>query len=166
MLLGRPGQTKSDIALLGYGESSDAYHMSAPQPEGKGAALAMDQALRRAGLKAVDIGYVNLHGTGSHANDTAEDQAVCRIFGSRTPCSSTKGATGHTLGAAGITEAVLSALCLRHDFVPGTVNTTALDPGLQSRIILKGTYQPLQRVITNSFGFGGNNCSLIFGKAL
>jgi 3-oxoacyl-[acyl-carrier-protein] synthase-1 len=166
MLLGRPGQTQSDIALLGYGESSDAYHMSAPQPEGKGAALAMDQALRRAGLKAVDIGYVNLHGTGSHANDTAEDQAVCRIFGSRTPCSSTKGATGHTLGAAGITEAVLSALCLRHDFVPGTVNTTALDPGLQSRIILKGTYQPLQRVITNSFGFGGNNCSLIFGKAL
>jgi 3-oxoacyl-[acyl-carrier-protein] synthase-1 len=164
MLLERPGRTKSDIALLGYGESSDAYHMSAPQPEGKGAALAMEQALRRAGLKAVDIGYVNLHGTGSQANDTAEDQAVCRIFGSHTPCSSTKGATGHTLGAAGITEAVLSALCLRHDFVPGMVNTTALDPRLQGRIILKGTYQPLQRVMTNSFGFGGNNCSLIFGK--
>ena len=166
MLLERPGRIKSDIALLGYGESSDAYHMSTPHPEGKGAALAMEQALHRAGIKAVDIDYVNLHGTGSQANDTAEDQAVCRILGPRTPCSSTKGATGHTLGAAGITEAVLSALCLRHDFVPGTVNTTTLDPRLESHIILKGTYQPVQRVITNSFGFGGNNCSLIFGKTL
>lgn len=166
MLLERSGRTKADIALLGYGESSDAYHMSTPQPEGKGAALAMEQALVRAGLKAVDIDYVNLHGTGTPANDRAEDQAVCRVFGARTPCSSTKGGTGHTLGAAGITEAVLSALCLRHDFVPGTVNTDALDPGLQSHIIVNGTYQPLRRVISNSFGFGGNNCSLIFGKIL
>jgi 3-oxoacyl-[acyl-carrier-protein] synthase I len=166
MLLERPGRVKADIALLGFGESSDAYHMSTPQPEGRGAALAMEQALQRAGLKAIDIGYVNLHGTGSQANDTAEDQAVCRILGSRTPCSSTKGATGHTLGAAGITEAVVSVVCLRHDFVPGMVNTAAVDPRLQSHIVLNGTYQPLQRVMTNSFGFGGNNCSLIFGKVL
>jgi 3-oxoacyl-[acyl-carrier-protein] synthase-1 len=166
MLLERPGRRKTDIALLGYGESSDAYHMSTPQPEGKGAALAMEQALGRAGLKAVDIDYVNLHGTGTPANDLAEDGAVCRIFGTRTPCSSTKGATGHTLGAAGIMEAVLSALCLRHDFVPGTVNTTTLDPRLQGQVIMKRMYCPLRRVISNSFGFGGNNCSLIFGKAL
>jgi 3-oxoacyl-[acyl-carrier-protein] synthase-1 len=165
MLLERPGRRKTDIALLGYGESSDAYHMSTPQPEGKGAALAMEQALGRAGLKAVDIDYVNLHGTGTPANDLAEDGAVCRIFGTRTPCSSTKGATGHTLGAAGIMEAVLSALCLRHDFVPGTVNTTTLDPRLQGQVIMKRMYCPLRRVISNSFGFGGNNCSLIFGKA-
>jgi 3-oxoacyl-[acyl-carrier-protein] synthase-1 len=166
MLLERPGRSKADIALLGYGESSDAYHMSTPQPEGKGAALAMEEALHRAGLKAVDIGYVNLHGTGTQANDVAEDQAVCRIFGTGTSCSSTKGATGHTLGAAGITEAVVSTLCLRHDFVPGTVNTNEIDPRLQSHIVMNGMYQPLQRVISNSFGFGGNNCSLIFGKAL
>ncbi|HJR77647.1 MAG TPA: beta-ketoacyl-[acyl-carrier-protein] synthase family protein [Nitrospiraceae bacterium] len=166
MLLERPGRGKADIALLGYGESSDAYHMSTPQPEGKGAALAMEQALDRAALKAVDIGYVNLHGTGTPANDVAEDQAVYRIFGAGTPCSSTKGATGHTLGAAGITEAVLSALCLRHDFVPGTVNTNAIDPHLRSHIVMNGMYQPLQRVVSNSFGFGGNNCSLIFGKTL
>jgi 3-oxoacyl-[acyl-carrier-protein] synthase-1 len=166
MLLERPGRCKTDIALLGYGESSDAYHMSTPQPEGKGATLAMEQALGRAGLKAADIDYVNLHGTGTPANDLAEDGAVCRIFGARTPCSSTKGATGHTLGAAGIMEAVLSALCLRHDFVPGTVNTTTLDPRLHGQVIMKGMYCPLRRVISNSFGFGGNNCSLIFGKAL
>ena len=164
MLLERPGRRKADLALLGYGESCDAYHMSTPQPEGKGATLAMEQALARAGLKAADIDYVNLHGTGTPANDRAEDQAVCRIFGSRTPCSSTKGATGHALGAAGVTEAVLSALCLRHDYVPGTVNTKVLDPGLQSHIMVDGTYQPLRRVMSNSFGFGGNNCSLILGK--
>jgi 3-oxoacyl-[acyl-carrier-protein] synthase-1 len=164
MLLERPGRRKADVALLGYGESCDAYHMSTPQPEGKGATLAMEQALARAGLKAADIDYVNLHGTGTPANDRAEDQAVSRIFGSRTPCSSTKGATGHALGAAGITEAVLSALCLRHDYVPGTVNTKTLDPGLQSHIMVDGSYQPLRRVMSNSFGFGGNNCSLILGK--
>jgi 3-oxoacyl-[acyl-carrier-protein] synthase-1 len=164
MLLERPGRRKADVALLGYGESCDAYHMSTPQPEGKGATSAMEQALARAGLKAADIDYVNLHGTGTPANDRAEDQAVSRIFGSRTPCSSTKGATGHALGAAGITEAVLSALCLRHDYVPGTVNTKTLDPGLQSHIMVDGSYQPLRRVMSNSFGFGGNNCSLILGK--
>jgi 3-oxoacyl-[acyl-carrier-protein] synthase I len=164
MLLERPGRRKTDVVLLGYGESSDAYHMSTPQPEGKGAVAAMEQALARAGLKPVDIDYVNLHGTGTPANDRAEDHAVCAVLGDRTPCSSTKGGTGHTLGAAGITEAILCALCLRHDFIPGTLHTGILDPCLGSRIMVKSAYQPLTRVISNSFGFGGNNCSLIFGK--
>ncbi len=164
MLLERPGRRKVDLALLGYGESSDAYHMSTPQPEGKGAVVAMEQALSRANLKPVDIEYVNLHGTGTAANDRAEDQAICMVLGGRVPCSSTKGGTGHTLGAAGITEAVLCTLCLRHDFVPGTLHTETVDPSLVSRIMVKSVYQPLRRVMSNSFGFGGNNCSLIFGK--
>lgn len=164
MLLERADRQESELTFLGYGESSDAYHMSTPQPEGKGAVLAMEAALSCAGLTPAEIDYVNLHGTGTPANDRAEDQAVCRVFGERTPCSSTKGGTGHTLGAAGITEAIISALCLRHDFIPGTLHTQTVDPQLRSRITLRGISQPVRRVISNSFGFGGNNCSLIFGK--
>ena len=113
------------LQLLGYGESSDAHHMSTPHPEGLGAALAMERALDRAGLKPIEIDYVNLHGTGTQANDRAEDRAIRHTFGERTPCSSTKGRTGHTLGAAGITEAIIAALCLRHGFIPGTMHTRA-----------------------------------------
>ena len=101
--------------------------MSTPHPEGLGAALAMERALDRADLKPIEIDYINLHGTGTPANDLAEDRAIWTTFGGRTPCSSTKGRTGHTLGAAGITEAILSALCLRHDFIPGTMHMNRLD---------------------------------------
>lgn len=163
-LLERHGE--SDVLLLSYGESSDAYHMSTPHPEGHGAVLAMQQALLRSELKPSDIDYINLHGTGTPANDRAEDEAVYRVFGERTPCSSTKGATGHTLGAAGILEAIISILCLRHGFIPGTLNTQVLDPKLRTDIVLQGSYRPLRRVVSNSFGFGGSNCSLVFGKAL
>ncbi len=138
--------------------------MSTPHPEGLGAALAMERALDRAELKPIEIDYINLHGTGTPANDLAEDRAVWTTFGGRTPCSSTKGRTGHTLGAAGITEAILSALCLRHDFIPGTMHLNRLDPQLQSCVMLHSESRPLRAVISNSFGFGGNNCSLIFGK--
>ncbi|SLM46832.1 Beta-ketoacyl synthase [Nitrospira japonica] len=164
-LLERPGPAAADVVLLGYGESSDAYHMSTPQPEGQGAALAMEQALSRAGLQPSDIDYVNLHGTGTQANDRAEDEAVSRVFGRQTSCSSTKGATGHTLGAAGITEAIIVALALRHDRIPGTVNTEVLDPRLRARIELIGMRRSLRQAVSNSFGFGGCNCSLVFGKA-
>ncbi|MGZ8422543.1 MAG: beta-ketoacyl-[acyl-carrier-protein] synthase family protein [Nitrospira sp.] len=164
MLLERRGDRDGALQLLGYGESSDAHHMSTPHPEGLGAALAMERALDRAEMKPIDIDYINLHGTGTPANDLAEDRAVWTTFGGRTPCSSTKGRTGHTLGAAGITEAILSALCLRHDFIPGTVHINRLDPQLQSRVMLHSESRPLRAVISNSFGFGGNNCSLIFGK--
>lgn len=158
------GSVGGAIRLLGYGESSDAYHMSTPHPDGSGAALAMDRALVRAEMKPIDIDYINLHGTGTRANDLAEDRAVCKTFGGRTPCSSTKGRTGHTLGAAGITEAILATLCLQHNFLPGTLQTDQIDPQLQSRIMLRSERRPLRTVMSNSFGFGGNNCSLIFGK--
>ncbi len=165
VLLERQRYGTGDLLLLGYGESSDAYHMSTPHPEGRGAVAAMERALDRAGIKPTDIDYVNLHGTGTQANDRAEDQAIRRTFGENTPCSSTKGGTGHTLGAAGITEAIIAGLCLRHGFMPGILHTKQVDPLFQSRILLKSETSPLRRVMSNSFGFGGNNCSLVFGKA-
>ena len=164
MLMERQETRDGTLRLLGYGESSDAHHMSTPHPEGSGAALAMERALDRAAMKPIDIDYINLHGTGTPANDLAEDRAVWRTFGERTPCSSTKGRTGHTLGAAGITEAIVAALCLQHDFIPGTLHTRQIDPQLQSGVMLHSEFRPLRSVISNSFGFGGNNCSLIFGK--
>ncbi len=166
MLLEPADNSGRELQLLGYGESSDAHHMSTPHPEGLGAALAMERALTRAELKPIDIDYINLHGTGTPANDLAEDRAVWRTFGGRTPCSSTKGRTGHTLGAAGMTEAILAALCLRHGFIPGTLHADRVDPQLQSCIMLESEFRLLRRVISNSFGFGGNNCSLIFGRPL
>ena len=164
-LLEKPEAAPAAVALLGYGESSDAYHMSTPHPEGLGAELAMRGALSRAGLQPDGIDYINLHGTASRTNDAAEDQAVSRIFGSKLPCSSTKGWTGHTLGAAGITEAVISALCIEQGFVPGALNTSTVDPAFRSRIVLDNETRPITTVLSNSFGFGGNNCSLVFGRA-
>ncbi len=160
----RPISCSGALQLIGYGESSDAYHMSTPHPEGLGAALAMERALKRAEMKPIDIDYINLHGTGTPANDLAEDRAVWSTFGGRTPCSSTKGQTGHTLGAAGITEAILCAICLQHNFIPGTLHTNRVGSQLKSCVMLQSESRPLRAVISNSFGFGGNNCSLIFGK--
>ncbi len=151
------------VALLGYGESSDGYHMSHPHPDGTGAMMAMRAALDRAGLAPSGIDYINLHGTATKANDITEDKAVSTVFGCQTPCSSTKGWTGHTLGAAGITEAIISALCLTHGFVPGTLNTARRDPALRCHVLLDNNAQPLRRVLSNIVGFGGNNCSVILG---
>ncbi|MES2499919.1 MAG: beta-ketoacyl-[acyl-carrier-protein] synthase family protein [Pseudomonadota bacterium] len=167
-LLERPdANLKPDaILLLGIGESSDAYHMSSPHPEGLGARMAMQQALDSAGLIPTDIDYINLHGTATPSNDAAEAKAVSAIFGDATPpCSSSKGATGHTLGAAGAVEAVICALALRHAFIPSGFNTTQVDPSLNLNYQLKNSNQVLTRVMSNSFGFGGTNCSLIFGLA-
>jgi len=152
------------ILLLGIGESSDAYHMSSPHPEGLGASMAMQFALDAAGLKPSDIDYINLHGTATQSNDAAEGKAVHQIFGSNTPCSSTKGATGHTLGAAGGLEAVISALALQNNFMPAGLNVNQLDPATPIQYLLKNQFAPVQYVLSNSFGFGGTNCSLIFGK--
>jgi len=153
------------VLLLGIGESSDAYHMSAPHPEGLGARLAMQSALAAAALEPGDIDYINLHGTGTPSNDRSESQAVTSVFGPTTPCSSTKGATGHTLGAAGALEAVISALSLEHGLMPGGVNTTHIDPTLTAHYIKDNRRAPIRRVLSNSFGFGGTNCSLILGRA-
>ena len=153
------------VFLLGFGESSDAHHMSSPHPDGLGARMAMQDALTMAGLDATDIDYVNLHGTATQSNDAAEAKAVSALFGADTPCSSTKGATGHTLGAAGGIEAVICALALQHGLLPGGLNTHELDPSLGVNYLLQNREQPVARVLSNSFGFGGTNCSLIFGLA-
>jgi 3-oxoacyl-[acyl-carrier-protein] synthase-1 len=153
------------VLLLGIGESSDAYHMSAPHPEGLGARRAMQAALASAGLDADAIDYINLHGTGTPSNDRSESQAVAGLFGTATPCSSTKGATGHTLGAAGALEAIISVLAIKNGLLPGGAQTGETDPALTVRYLRDNQHTPLKRVLSNSFGFGGTNCSLIFGRA-
>lgn len=152
------------VLLLGLGESNDAYHMSSPHPDGLGARMAMQDALKTAGLKPSDIDYVNLHGTATQSNDTAEGRAIHAVFGPDTPCSSTKGATGHALGAAGGLEAVICALALGHGLLPAGLNTCQLDPALELDYVLENREQPIERVLSNSFGFGGTNCSLILGR--
>ncbi len=154
---------KGAIALLGYGESTDGYHMSHPHPEGAGAIRAIRQSLDRAGLQPSDIDYINLHGTATRANDSVEDKAVYSIFADGPACSSTKGWTGHTLGAAGVTEAVIATLCVKQGFIPGTLNCERVDPALRSRILRENEDRPIKRVVSNIFGFGGNNCSLVLG---
>jgi 3-oxoacyl-[acyl-carrier-protein] synthase-1 len=159
-----PEENHDAVLLLGIGESSDAYHMSAPHPEGLGARRAMQAALIAAALDPGDIDYINLHGTATPSNDRSESRAVTSVFGPTTPCSSTKGATGHTLGAAGALEAVISAIALRHGLMPGGVQTNDIDPTLTAHYIRANRPAPLRRVLSNSFGFGGTNCSLIFGR--
>ncbi|MBN1378385.1 MAG: beta-ketoacyl-[acyl-carrier-protein] synthase family protein [Gammaproteobacteria bacterium] len=159
-----PFDQESEHLLLGYGESSDAYHMSSPHPEGHGAFSAMKNALQRAELDSGDIDYINLHGTATHINDLSESRAIDRLFGSDTPCSSTKGWTGHTLGAAGIVEMAFSLLCIKNGFIPLSINTQKIDPEIQINIVMKSYAKPVRKVLSNSFGFGGSNCSLIFGS--
>lgn len=156
--------THADIVVSGIGESSDAYHMSSPHPQGEGARLAMQAALDMAGLPPAEIDYINLHGTSTPSNDAAEDKGVCALFGSSTPCSSTKGHTGHTLGAAGGAEAIICALALQNDLMPGGVNTQVIDPELHCHYLLENQIRPLRHVLSNSFGFGGSNCSLVLSK--
>ena len=153
------------ILLLGAGESSDAHHMSTPHPEGLGALLAMQRALDAAQLGPADIDYITLHGTATPANDASEDCAVFALFGVGTPVSSTKGSTGHLLGAAGITEAVIAMLAIRNNLLPGGMHTQHLDPALRCDYLMDNRYARVRRVLSNSFGFGGSNCSLILGAA-
>lgn len=161
-----PAQSGADaVLLLGAGESSDAHHMSSPHPEGLGARMAMQEALTRADVRVTDIDYINLHGTATPSNDDAEGRAVHALFGNATPCSSTKGATGHTLGAAGGLEAVICVLALKHGFMPAGINTQTRDPALDVDYVLDQRDKPLRHVLSNSFGFGGTNCSLLFGRA-
>jgi 3-oxoacyl-[acyl-carrier-protein] synthase-1 len=164
-LLARRPAARGEIVLAGVGESCDAYHMSTPHPEGLGATLAMQRALAAGGLAPDAVGYVNLHGTATRSNDAAEGNAVAKLFGPAAPCSATKGATGHLLGAAGIVEAIVAMLALRHEWLPGTANSAAVDPGCGCGVLLEGRRAAPRYVLSNSFGFGGNNCSLIFGRA-
>lgn len=161
----RPGDRTDDARLLGIGESNDAYHMSSPHPEGAGARLAMERALSSAGLKPADIDYINLHGTATRVGDIAEDAAVFSVFGDAPPRGSTKGHTGHTLGAAGIVEAIISVLAIQNALLPGSPYTETIDPAFRGRYQLASERTRIDRVLSNSFGFGGSNCSLVLGRS-
>ena len=158
--------TADGLYLLGYGEASDAHHMSTPHPQGLGAERALDDALARAGVTTDAVDYINMHGTASTKNDEVEGALVTRRFPESTHASSTKGFTGHTLGAAGIVEAAISLLSLETGLMPGTVNTTQLDTDCGPQIKLKPARGEVKVALSNSFGFGGNNCALIFGKGV
>lgn len=163
------GQQSAELFLLGYGESSDAWHMSSPHPEGAGAVQAMQQALGRAGLIPSQVDYINLHGTATQANDLAEDRAMMTIFGGKNACSSTKGFTGHTLGAAGIVGAVFSCIAIKHDLIPVSLNTREVDAEIKSNIVLDSELAKNAKVdivMSNSYGFGGSNTSLIIGRSI
>jgi len=153
---------KSAARLIGYGESSDAHHMSAPHPQGLGAQLALADALARAGLAPNDVDYINLHGTASRQNDEIEATLIARTFPARTLASSTKGWSGHTLGAAGIVEAVVALLAIERGLVPGTLNAQTLDPACGPQIVVDNHERSVRVALSNSFGFGGNNCCLAF----
>jgi 3-oxoacyl-[acyl-carrier-protein] synthase-1 len=152
------------LALLGVGESSDAYHISTPHPLGLGAQQAMQAALEDAGLVPAAVDYINLHGTGTPSNDSAESKAVEAIFGTATPCSSTKGATGHALGAAGALEIAISALALSHGFLPAGLNCSTLDPACHLNYLRRNSATAPHVALSNSLGFGGTNCSVLIGR--
>jgi len=158
-LLERDG---SGPRLLGYGESSDAHHMSTPHPSGRGARLALSEALARGGLEAGHIDYVNLHGTASLKNDEIEAQAIADMFPASTHASSTKGWTGHTLGAAGALEAVVTLLSLESGLMPGNLNSRQLDSACGPQVRLASARGKVRHALSNSFGFGGSNCVLLF----
>ena len=152
------------LQLRGYGESSDAHHMSTPHPQGLGARIAMAGALARAGIDAGDVGYLNLHGTATPANDAVEAQAVAALFPDTLHAASSKGWTGHTLGAAGIVESVFALLALEHGVLPGTLNSRDPDPACGPQIHFDNAERNIDYAMNNSFGFGGNNCSLVFAR--
>jgi 3-oxoacyl-[acyl-carrier-protein] synthase-1 len=155
---------KAAPRLVGYGESADAHHMSAPHPQGAGAERALHDALARAGLTPADVDYINLHGTASRQNDEVEAQLIARTFPARTHANSTKGWTGHALGAAGIVEATVALLALERGLLPGTLNAEDLDPACGPQIRIENAARETRVALSNSFGFGGNNCCIAFAR--
>lgn len=163
LLLEREGEP---IAWLdSVGESSDAYHISAPHPKGLGAQLAMQRALDRAGCIPADIDHINAHGTGTAHNDSAEANAISELFGNEVPVVSTKGYTGHTLGAAGATEAVLASFALTHGWIPASPGALPVDEKVAINIATERCAGEFKRVLSNSFAFGGNNVSVLLRSA-
>lgn len=162
----RKGAADGGIALAGVGESSDAYHLTAPDPEGRGAEAAMRAALADAGLEPANVDYVNLHGTGTSYNDAMECAAVQRVFGAAVPCSSTKPLTGHCLGAAGAIEAALCWLALRRGMGLPPHVTSSVDRALAPfPVPFAGDVTPVRTALTNSFAFGGSNASVILTRS-
>jgi 3-oxoacyl-[acyl-carrier-protein] synthase-1 len=159
------------VSLRGWGESSDAHHMSAPEPSGKGASIAIEKALARAGIEASQIDYINLHGTATPQNDAMESRAVHALFGDAVPVSSTKAFTGHALGAAGAIEAALCWLAMQDEnpegLLPPHLWDGVGDPALpQLNVVTPGTRlgRPLDWALSNSFAFGGANAVVVFGR--
>ena len=153
------------FVLSGYANTCDAFHQTASSPEGEGAFLAMNAALKAAGLKPSDIQYINAHGTGTPNNDESESRAIKRVFGEHyPPVSSTKSFTGHTTSASGSIEAVFCLLALEHQFIPQNLNwKTPMEQGILP--VTEQVQSPrIEHILTNAFGFGGNDSSLIISK--
>jgi 3-oxoacyl-[acyl-carrier-protein] synthase-1 len=158
-------KTKNAVEFLGVGYSSDAYHMTHPKPDGKGAFEAMSRALESSGLTAAQIDYINAHGTGTKANDINEAAAINQLFGKTPYISSTKNIIGHTLGAAGAIEAVITCKAILESIIPPN---SAIKQSVHEECNFASSpiKQEVRFAMSNSFAFGGNNTSLIFGKVL
>jgi 3-oxoacyl-[acyl-carrier-protein] synthase-1 len=163
LLLEREGDASA--RLLGAGESSDAHHMSAPHPEGSGALAAMTAALEQGGVAPAEVDYVNAHSPGTKLNDLSEALAVVTLLGAAVPVASTKGYTGHLLGAGGATEAIFSIVAIEQGWIPASHGAEPADTQLGITIPTTRLERPCQRVLSNSFAFGGSNVSLLFGGA-
>lgn len=151
--------------VIGFGQSTDAYHITKPDPEARGAAMAIEMAMQTSGVKASDIDYVNAHGTGTRANDLMEARAIVRAmgdYGKKVPISSTKPITGHLLGAAGAVEAIISLICIEKKILPVTLNCEEIDPDCELNVIIQEQKtKKLKTVLSTSFGFGGSNGAII-----
>ncbi len=147
--------------VTGYGISTDNYHLTQPHPSGDGPFLSMSRALASAGCRADDVDYVNAHGTATAFNDSTEGVAISRLFQRPVPVSSTKSMMGHSLGAAGAIEAAFCLLAIRHQFLPPNINFRSPDPAWTFQVVDHARSAPVQRVLSNSFGFGGTNATLV-----
>ena len=154
--------------LVGYGSTNDAYHMTAPAPEGEGGARCLALAVKDAGIKPEDIDYINAHGTSTPYNDKFETAAIKTVFGDhayKLAVSSTKSMTGHMLGAAGGVEGIITALAVKDDYLPPTINLETPDPECDLDYVPnKGRKSEINYAISNSLGFGGHNASIVFKK--
>ena len=154
--------------LVGYGATCDAYHMTSPDPSSEGASKAMKNAIEDAGIKTVDIGYINAHGTSTLYNDKFETQAIKNIFkedAKNVPISSTKSMTGHLLGAAGAVEAIVCVKALENGYIPATINHQVTDPELDLNFVPNvGIEKEFDYALSNAFGFGGHNAALVLKK--
>jgi 3-oxoacyl-[acyl-carrier-protein] synthase-1 len=164
-LLERADLAPRSPRLIGYGESSDAYHMSTPHPGGRGARAALEDALARAGLDSDQVDYINLHGTATLKNDEVEAALLGERFSPRVRASSTKGFTGHTLGAAGALEAVFALLAIGQGFIPGNSGCARPESACARQLALESEAREVRVALSNSFGFGGNNACLAFARA-
>ncbi|MCS7085398.1 MAG: beta-ketoacyl-ACP synthase II [Bacteroidia bacterium] len=154
--------------MAGVGMSADAYHLTAPEPEGRGAALVMQRALQSAGVLPQDVDYINVHGTSTPLGDVAETKAIKAVFGEhayKVKISSTKSMTGHLLGAAGAVEAVAAILAVHDGFIPPTINHFTDDPECDLDYTFnRAVFQPVRCAISNTFGFGGHNATVVFKR--